>query len=73
MLKVIINSYSKLLKADNINIPMERSLVKSKATRRNTSMIITTIFFAIFGILATSKQFSDAKRFVHQILEDKLK
>jgi len=27
-------------------------LVKSKATRRNTSMIITTIFFAIFGILA---------------------
>ena len=27
-------------------------MVKSKATRRNTSMIITTMFFAIFGILA---------------------
>ena len=27
-------------------------MVKNKATRRNTSMIITTIFFAIFGILA---------------------
>lgn len=37
---------------ENMNLCEERSLVGSKATKRNTSITIATMFFAIFGILA---------------------